>query len=87
MTQEEIDNFKILDKIDFLPYIKKFKGKDMAELICAVEADYDATELTDNPCCEGYIFNNVSSDDLIDYLKKRYGSTFDVMEVITYKII
>ena len=87
MTQDEIDNYKILDKIDFLPYIKKFKGQNIAELICAVETDYDSTVLTDNPCCEGYIFNQVSSDELIDYLKTRYDSIFDVMEVLTYIIV
>lgn len=86
MIQEEINNYKTLDKIDFLPYIKKYKGKNIDELVVAIKSDYDHTELTDNPWCEGYIFNNLSDIELIDYLEKRYSGIFKIMEVITYII-
>lgn len=70
-----------LDKIDFLPYIEKYKGKKLWDLISAVEDDYDNTELTNNDVLEGCTFNWYSEDEIIDYLEKRYPGKFRTTEI------
>lgn len=75
-----------LDKIDFLPYIKKFKGKDFYLLVTAVEDDYNGTALTKNEFLEGFIFNWYSESELLDYLTERYPKEFKYQEVTQYVI-
>lgn len=66
-------NKEYLNPIDFLPYIEKFKGHDIEEMISAIEDDYNGTPLTDNELLEGCIFNWLNTEELIDYLTERYG--------------
>ena len=75
-----------LDKIDFLPYIEKYKGKKLWDLISAVEDDYDNTELTNNEVLEGCTFNWFDESEIIDYLEKRYPGKFMAQEV-SYNVI
>lgn len=75
-----------LDKIDFLPYIEKYKGKEFWEMKTAVEDDYDYTELTNNDVLEGCTFNWYSEDEIIDYLQNRYPDKFRVIEICYYQI-
>ena len=75
-----------LDKIDFLPYIEKYKGKKFWDLVSAVEDDYNNTELTNNDVLEGWIFNWFCEDEIIDYLEKRYPNEFSVREIIYNEI-
>lgn len=75
-----------LDKIDFLPYIEKYKGKKLRDLMSAVEDDYDDTELTNNEVLEGYTFNWFDESEIIDYLEKRYPGEFRAQEV-SYNVI
>lgn len=70
-----------LDKIDFLPYIEKYKGKKFWDLVSAVEDDYDNTELSNNEVLEGCIFNWYAEDEIIDYLHKRYPGKFRTTEI------
>ena len=70
-----------LDKIDFLPYIEKYKGKKFWDLVSAVEDDYDNTELSNNEVLEGCIFNWYAEDEIIDYLQKRYPGKFRTTEI------
>ena len=70
-----------LDKIDFLPYIEKYKGKRFWDLVSAVEDDYDNTELSNNEVLEGCIFNWYAEDEIIDYLQKRYPGKFRTTEI------
>lgn len=70
-----------LDKIDFLPYIEKYKGKKFWDLVRAVEDDYDNTELSNNEVLEGCIFNWYAEDEIIYYLEKRYPDKFRTTEI------
>jgi predicted HTH transcriptional regulator len=82
IVNHERNNYKTLDKIDFLPYIDKFKGQDIHKMVDAINNDYNHTEITDNEWCEGYIFNWISVYELIDYIKKRYNDKFNIKEEI-----
>jgi len=80
-------NIKVLDSIDFLPYIKKFKGDTVGSLIDAVEEDFDGTEITNNDYLMGYIFNWFGMHDIVQYLTRRYPNDFNTIEVTDYHIL
>ena len=79
-------NYSVLDKIDFLPYIQKYKGKKVWDLLYAVEDDYDNTELTNNDILEGCTLNWLCEDEIIEYLEKRYPKEFKWYETVEHWI-
>lgn len=89
--EEDVDkyvnfNYQVLDTIEFLPYIEKFKRKKLIDLVIAVENDYDGTEITNNSVLEGSIFNWLSVEEIKDYLYKRYPKDFRVVEYCYYEL-
>lgn len=80
-------NCQILDTIELLPYIERFKRKDLTELIHAIEDDYNNTELTNNEYLEGYIFNWLTVEEIIDYFQKRYPKEFKVIAYYNYELV
>lgn len=78
---------EVLDKIEFLPYIKDAHNKNILRLMEAVEKDYDNTELTNNEFLEGDTFNWISVNEFLDYLYKRYPKNFDWYEVTEYRVV
>lgn len=93
LTDAELENRaskvqkEVLDKIDFLPYIKDANNKNIIRLMEAVEKDYDNTELTNNKFLEGDTFNWISVDEFLSYLLKRYPKNFDYYEVTEYRVV
>ena len=90
-TQDEAENnvratYKLLDTIDFLPYIQKHKGGKFLDLKFELEDKYDFTDFTDNDVMEGFIFNWLTDEELAEYLEKRYPNDFRYREVITMYI-
>ncbi len=78
--------FNLLDKIDFLPFIKKHKGGRFLDLTFEIEQKYDGTEFTQNDVMEGFIFNWLSDIELAEYLEHRYPNDFRYREVTTLYI-
>lgn len=93
LTDEELQNRatkaqkEVLDKIDFLPYIKNAHNENILHLMFAVEKDYDNTELTNNEFLEGDTFNWISVDEFVSYLRERYPKNFDYYEVTEYRVV
>ncbi len=75
------ETYKLLDTIDFLPFIKKHKGDKFSDFTSELEQKYDGTEFTHNYIMEGYIFNWLSDIELAEYLEKRYPNDFRYTEV------
>jgi hypothetical protein len=72
---EEIDkydeeNYKYLDKIDFIPYLEKYDT--IEELYRAVEDDYDGMSFSNNDFLRGCVFNYIDDYDVQLYLENRY---------------
>lgn len=87
MKNEMKFQYETLDKIDFLPFIKKYKHKKFIEMIRDIEKTYDHTDICDNDVLEGFIFNWISEYELAEYLKKRYKENFKVYEVSYYILV
>ena len=71
----------LLDKLNLRPYIKLHrKHWEIADAIEDAYADHEFPEEIDKiveaPPFNGYILNFYSSDDLMEYLEKRYGTHF-----------
>lgn len=80
------ENVKVLDSIDFLPYLKYIeKGKNVWTFIDAIENIFDHTELVNNDVLEGYIFNWLSESEIIEYFEKRYPDKFKTIEYTEYR--
>lgn len=77
------ETYKLLDTIDFLPFIKKHKGDTLSNLTFELEQKYDGTEFTQNDIMEGFIFNWLTETELAEYLEKRYPNDFRYREVTT----
>jgi len=87
MERGELENYNVLDQIDFEPYIEKYRGKEIYELMDILEDDFNNTPLvTNNEYLEGCLFNWINEVELIDYLESRY-STFRIRESIKYYIV
>lgn len=78
--------YKLLDTIDFLPFIEKYKGGKFNDLRFEIENKYDGTEFTQNDVMEGFIFNWLTDEEIVDYLEKRYPNVFRYREVTTLYI-
>lgn len=76
--------YSYLDKIDIEKYMKNCTSSRVSELMYAIERDYDYTELTDNDFLEGFIFNNCSEEEFIEYISRRFGKRLYVHEVSYY---
>lgn len=88
MERGELENYKVLEQIDFLPYIEKCKRKEVWELMDILEDDFNDTPLVqDNKYLEGTLFNWISDIELIDYLRQRYPNQFNYVEEIRHIII
>lgn len=86
MTGEDF-NRSVLDTIDFLPYIEKYRGRDIWEMITELERKYNNTPLTNNIWLEGCLFNWLNESEVIDYLTERYSrDQFGWHEVFKYVI-
>lgn len=86
MTGEDF-NRSVLDTIDFLPYIEKYRGRDIWEMITELERKYNDTPLTNNIWLEGCLFNWLNESEVIDYLTERYSrDQFEWHEVSKYVI-
>lgn len=88
MKQIDIElekNKEYLDKIDFIPYIRK--SYDIDGIIELVEEDYDNTDFTNNDILCGNIFNWCDTYDFKIYLEKRYDIKFNEQIEIKYYII
>ena len=72
MTGEDF-NRSVLDTIDFLPYIEKYRGCDIWEMITELERKYNNTPLTNNIWLKGCLFNWLNESEVIDYLTERYS--------------
>ena len=81
MEKGEFENYKVLEQIDFIPYIEKCKRKEVYELMDMMEDDFNDTPLVqDNKYLEGTLFNWINEIELIDYLMQRYPNKFNYVE-------
>ena len=88
MEKGELENYIILEQIDFLPYIEKCKRKEVYELMDMMEDDFNNTPLVqDNKYLEGTLFNWINEVELIDYLTQRYPNQFNYIEQIRHIIV
>lgn len=88
MERGELENYKVLEQIDFLPYIEKCKRKEVYELMDMMEDDFNNTPLVqDNKYLEGTLFNWINEIELIDYLRQRYSNQFNYVEQIRHIIV
>lgn len=76
-------SYQFLDKIDFLPYIEKFKGKKFTDMMIEIEDEWDSKDIVQNDnVLEGFLFNYITENEFADYLKNRYDN-FGYYEVVT----
>ena len=76
-------SYQFLDKIDFLPYIEKFKGKKFTDMMNEIEDEWDSKDIVQNDnVLEGFLFNYITENEFADYLKNRYDN-FGYYEVVT----
>ena len=86
MSTEEKYNYQFLDKIDFLPYIEKFKGKKFIDMMMTIEDEWDNKVIVQNDVIlEGFLFNYINDAEFADYLKERYKDKFDYCYEIVIK--
>ena len=80
------ENVKVLDSIDFSPYLKYIeKGERVWTFIRVIENDFNHTELVNNDILEGDIFNWLSESEIIEYFEKRYPNEFKTTEYTEYR--
>lgn len=88
MERGELENYKVLEQIDFIPYIENCKGKEVYELMDMMEDDFNDTPLVqDNKYLEGTLFNWINEVELIEYLIQRYSIQFNYVEQIRHIIV
>lgn len=73
--------YSYLDKIDIEKYMKHCTTGKVDDLISAIERDYNFTDFTNNDFLEGFIFNNCSEEEFVEYLEHRFGKRFHSREV------
>lgn len=85
----EETNYKFLDdNVDFLPYIKKYKDKKFIDMMIELEKEWGDKDIVQNhPVLEGFLFNYIGEEELIDYLRYRYPKEFNYVEVTTRYIL
>ena len=81
----EETNYKFLDdNVDFLPYIEKYKGKKFIDMMIELEKEWGDKDIVQNhPVLEGFLFNWIGEEELVDYLRNRYPKEFNYIEVTT----
>lgn len=75
---------EIFDTIDFMPFLKQ--SDDLDFLREKMSDVYDDTELTNNDFMKGYLFNVVTDEELVTYLKERYKDDIIIYDYTCYKI-
>ena len=79
-------SLEVLDTIDFMPFLKLCDGSEIDILREKLSNKYKYTELTDNEFMHGYLFNVIGDNDLIKYLRERYGDDITIYEDTCYTI-
>lgn len=79
-------SLEVLDTIDFMPFLKLCDGSEIDILREKLSNKYNYTELTDNEFMHGYLFNVIGDNDLIKYLRERYGDDITIYEDTCYII-
>jgi len=74
----------VLDTIDFIPFLKE--SDDLDFLRTRMSNVFDDTKLTNNEYMEGYLFNVITDEKLVDYLKERYKDDICIYDYTCYKI-
>lgn len=79
------DNLKMLDSIDFLPFIGEAPVR-VDELMSKIEHAYRGTDFVNNEVMKGYVFNWIGNSELCDYLSERYPKfrSYEVTEEFCY---
>lgn len=82
MYEEEMKRqYEVLDQYDFTPYLEIYD--DIDALMFNFEYECNIDQLP--PEFQNCVFNFISTEEFIDYLRDRYpGYSYD--EVTTYKI-
>ena len=75
---------EIFDTIDFMPFLKQ--SDDLDFLRKKMSDVYDDTELTNNDFMKGFLFNVVTDERLVTYLKERYKDDIIIYDYTCYKI-
>ena len=78
------EQYAALDQIDFEPYLEKFGGKTLDDLMEAVRDDYNNTDLSNTELLQGCIFNVCNDSELADYLEERYKGKFHTWEYTVF---
>ncbi len=79
-------SLEVLDTIDFMPFIKLCDGSEIDILREKMSNKYNYTELTNNEFMHGYLFNVISDNALIKYLRERYDDDIAIYEDTHYII-
>lgn len=74
----------VLDTIDFIPFLKE--SDDLDFLRAKMSNVFDDTELTNNEYMKGYLFNVITDEELVNYLKERYKDDIIIYDYTCYKI-
>lgn len=80
--ENEKKNLEFLDTIDFIPYLKK--NGSIKEVINGIQTDYSNKNMIPD-FLEGYVFNNITDEEVLLYLRDRYNIT--AYEYIDYYYI
>lgn len=75
---------KYLDGLNLKEEFKEFGGHDLSEFMEFLENKYGNSLAADLKFC-GFVFNWMSTEEFLDYLRKRYTS-FDYAEYKKYWI-
>ena len=67
-----------------MPFLKQ--SDDLDFLRKKMSDVYDDTKLTNNDFMKGYLFNVVTDERLVTYLKERYKDDIIIYDYICYKI-
>jgi hypothetical protein len=71
--------FKYLDTIDLQPYIDKYKGKDLYDLMEKLEEKYEYNDEFSET-----LFDYIKASEFADYLNERYNLNIKETEVIKH---
>lgn len=70
-----------LNTIDLIPYLEKFKGKTVKDMMDKLEEEYPYTDEYSE-----ILFDVISEEDFADYLNNRYGLNIRETTVTYYYI-
>lgn len=88
LDKEELENVKILDTLDLLPYISEtdtlYNVIDKIEDAAPILLDNDTLY---GDILQGYIFNQLDYYAIMEYLGQRYGTRFEerIEHWVSYK--